>query len=276
MQDINYFAEGSTSTGDIRWEPYLEKKIMEYIEQESILRNYVFDYPLPQNTFVVKIPRNYPTGAAVEVSEGSEIPRVRMPTDTLELSVVKYGTGGEMTDEAKETDWLGILGREQIDEAARRLLRKENNDIVNVMLTAPQTILPTTTSLTYEGIVDLKTKMIKLQTNPDVLFVAPDNYAQLEKDQQFLTASHFGDGTLFKEGVVGRVSGLDVVMVPEIPKDVALMMDTSLKPVWLVRREGVRIGRMRDEERQVDSFFLTMWEKPAVVRPQALGMITIN
>lgn len=276
MQDINYFAEGSTSTGDIRWEPYLEKKIMEYIEQESILRNYVFDYPLPQNTFVVKIPRNYPTGAAVEVSEGSEIPRVRMPTDTLELSVVKYGTGGEMTDEAKETDWLGILGREQIDEAARRLLRKENNDIVNVMLTAPQTILPTTTSLTYEGIVDLKTKMIKLQTNPDVLFVAPDNYAQLEKDQQFLAASHYGDGTLFKEGVVGRVSGLDVVMVPEIPKDVALMMDTSLKPVWLVRREGVRIGRMRDEERQVDSFFLTMWEKPAVVRPQALGMITIN
>lgn len=276
MQDINYFAEGSTSTGDIRWEPYLEKKIMEYIEQESILRNYVFDYPLPQNTFVVKIPRNYPTGAAVEVSEGSEIPRVRMPTDTLELSVVKYGTGGEMTDEAKETDWLGILGREQIDEAARRLLRKENNDIVNVMLTAPQTILPTTTSLTYEGIVDLKTKMIKLQTNPDVLFVAPDNYAQLEKDQQFLAASNFGDGTLFKEGVVGRVSGLDVVMVPEIPKDVALMMDTSLKPVWLVRREGVRIGRMRDEERQVDSFFLTMWEKPAVVRPQALGMITIN
>lgn len=276
MQDINYFAEGSTSTGDIRWEPYLEKKIMEYIEQESILRNYVFDYPLPQNTFVVKIPRNYPTGAAVEVSEGSEIPRVRMPTDTFELSVVKYGTGGEMTDEAKETDWLGILGREQIDEAARRLLRKENNDIVNVMLTAPQTILPTTTSLTYEDIVDLKTEMIKLQTNPDVLFVAPDNYAQLEKDQEFLAASHFGDGTLFKEGVVGRVSGLDVVMVPEIPKDVALMMDTSLKPVWLVRREGVRIGRMRDEERQVDSFFLTMWEKPAVVRSQALGMITIN
>lgn len=276
MQDINYFAEGSTSTGDIRWEPYLEKKIMEYIEQESILRNYVFDYPLPQNTFVVKIPRNYPTGAAVEVSEGSEIPRVRMPTDTFELSVVKYGTGGEMTDEAKETDWLGILGREQIDEAARRLLRKENNDIVNVMMTAPQTILPTTGTLGYENIVDLKTKMIKLQTNPDVLFVAPDNYAQLEKDQQFLAASHFGDGVLFKEGVVGRVSGLDVVMVPEIPKDVVLMMDTSLKPVWLVRRQGVRIGRMRDEERQVDSFFLTMWEKPAAVRPQALGMITIN
>ncbi len=280
MEDISYFAEGGYSTGDIRWEPYLEQRIQEYIEEESVLRNYVFVYPLPQNTFTIKIPRNYPTGMAVEISEGSEIPRVRQPTDMFELSVVKYGTGGEMTDEAKETDWLGILGDAQIQEAARRMLRKETADIINVMLAGYGTAVEAQESgtLAYEDVVRLKTLMIKANASPDVLFVSPDEHASLLIDDRFVDVSASGSDQTLREGVIGRVSGLDVVMVPELPSGTAIMMETSDSadnPVWLVERQDVKIERDRDPERQVDMFFLTAWKKPVVIRPLGIGLIQV-
>ena len=147
LQSVTTFAEGGFYTGDIAWQPFLEQTVLQYIENMSVLKKYCKVYPLPTNTWTVKIPRNYPTGMATEVNEGSEIPRVRQVTDSFELSVIKYGTGGEMTDEAKETDWLGILGQTQIEEASKRMLRKQNHDIAAVLLAGYGTIMPSTENL---------------------------------------------------------------------------------------------------------------------------------
>lgn len=278
MNDASYFADGGFGTGDVRWEPYLERTVQQYIENMSVLRQYARIYPLPINTWTVKIPRNYPTGMAVEVNEGSEIPRVAQVTDSFELSVVKYGTAGEMTDEAKETDWLGIVGQTQIEEAAKRMLRKQNHDIASVLLSGYGTTMPTTDvgKLKYEDIVLMKTAMIKKQVTPDVALCNPDEYADLQVDERFIDASKAGTSQTLREGVVGRVAGLDLVPLMEIPSGVVLMMATDVNPLWLVERQGVRIARKRDEERQVDSFFMTAYAKPAVVRPDAIGLITVR
>lgn len=278
MRDAKYFADGGVTTGDIRWEPYLERKIMQYLEQMSVLRQYCMLYPLPQNTWVVKIPRNYPTGMATEISEGSEIPRVRQVTDSFELSVIKYGTGGEMTDEAKETDWLGILGQAAIEEAQKRMLRKLNADIATVLMNGYGTAMDSTETnkVKYEDFVLLKTAMIKKLMNPTVALCNPDEYAELQVDDRFVDVSQSGSDQTLREGIVGRVAGLDLVSLPEIPSGLVLMLDVAQNPVWLVERQGVRIARQRDEERQIDSFFLTAWAKPAVVRPDAIGAIHVK
>jgi N4-gp56 family major capsid protein len=280
MQDISTFAggEGGFFTGDIFWMPYLERTVMQYIENMSVLRNYCKVYPLPQNTWVVKIPRNYPTGIAVEVNEGSEIPRVKQMTDSFEISVIKYGTGGEMTDEAKETDWLGILGQAQIEEAAKRMLRKQNSDIATVLLAGYGTVMPTSDAgkLKYEDIVMLKTAMIKKQVQPNVILCNPDEYADLQVDDRFVDASQAGTAQTLRTGAVGRVAGMELVPLLEIPSGMILMLDTGLNPLWLVERQAVRIARQRDEERQVDSFFMTAYAKPAVVRSDAIGLLVVK
>lgn len=278
MKSIETFADGGFSTGDVRWEPLLEQTIMQYIENMSVLRQYAKVYPLSANTWTVKIPRNYPTGMAVEVNEGSEIPRVRQMTDSFELSVVKYGTGGEMTDESKETDWLGILGQTQIEEAAKRMLRKQNHDISAVLMAGYGTAMPTSTKdiLKYEDIVLLKVAMQKKQVNPNVVLCNPDEYADLQVDERFVDASRAGTDATLRTGSVGKISGLDLVPLLEIPSGTLLMMDTGLNPLWIVERQGVRIARQRDEERQIDSFFMTAYAKPAVVRPDAIGLLTVK
>jgi N4-gp56 family major capsid protein len=276
MEKIEAFADGGVTSGDIRWEPYLERRIMEYIESNSVLREFCFVYPMPINTFTVRIPRNYATGLAVEVAEGSEIPVVRQVTDSFDLTVTKYGTGGEMTDEAKETDWLGILGQAQIDEAAKRMLRKENADIMTVLLAGIGSSQSATTAgtLKVEDIVLCKTELIKRFYNPDILIVNPDQYADLQVDERFIDASRSGSTQTLREGVVGRVSGLDLVILPEMPSGTAVMMDSSVNPLWLVERQGARSAQYRNERRQVSGFVTYRWAKPAMVRGAATRKIT--
>lgn len=276
MEKIEAFAEGGVASGDIRWEPYLERRIMEYIESNSVLREFCFVYPMPINTFTVRIPRNYATGLAVEVAEGSEIPVVRQVTDSFDLTVTKYGTGGEMTDEAKETDWLGILGQAQIDEAAKRMLRKENADIMTVLLAGIGSSQSATTAgtLKVEDIVLCKTDLIKRFYNPDILIVNPDQYADLQVDERFIDASRSGSTQTLREGVVGRISGLDLVVLPEMPTGTAVMMDSSVNPLWLVERQGARSAQYRNERRQVSGFVTYRWAKPAMVRGEATRKIT--
>lgn len=280
MEDIERFAgeEGGFTTGDVRWEPYLEQVLQEYIEKMSILRNYVQVLPIPIGTWTMKIPRNYPTRMAVDLSEGSEIPRVRQVVDSFELSVAKYGTAAEMTDEAKETDWLGILGRMQMEEAAKRMQRKQDYDISAVMLNGYETSIESSAAdkLQYEDVVELKTEMIKKEVDPNTMLVNPDEYADLQVDDRFVNFYQSGSDQTLRQGVVGRVAGIDLVPTKFIPAGFCLMMDTSLNPVVMVTRSGVRVAQTRDEERQVDAFFMTAWSKPAVVRPVALGAITIK
>jgi N4-gp56 family major capsid protein len=276
MEKIETFADGGVSSGDIRWEPYLERQIMEYIESNSVMRNFCFVYQIPITTFTARIPRNYATGLAVEVAEGSEIPVVRQVTDSFDLTVVKYGTGAEMTDEAKETDWLGILGQAQVDEAAKRMLRKENADIMTVLLAGHGISQSATTSgtLKVEDIVLCKTDLIKRFYNPDVLIVNPDQYADLQVDERFIDASRSGSTQTLREGVVGRVSGLDLVILPELPSGTAIMMDSTVNPLWLVERQGIRSAQYRNVRRQVDGFVMYRWAKPAMVRGAATRKIT--
>lgn len=280
MQDIERFAgeDGGFTTGDVRWEPYLEKVLLEYIEKMSILRNYVQVYPIPIGTWSIKIPRDYPTGMAVDLSEGSEIPRVRQVVDVFELSVAKYGTACEMTDESKESDWLGLLGQQQMQEAAKRMQRKQDHDIADVMLNGYETSVESDTDgqLQYEDIVSLKTEMIKKDIEPNILLVNPDEYADLQVDNRFVNYYQSGDANTLRQGRVGNVAGLDLVPTRFIPAGFGLMMDTSLNPVVMVTRSGVRVAQTRDEERQVDAFFMTAWSKPAVVRPIALGAILVD
>jgi hypothetical protein len=275
MFDIEAFADGGYTSTDIRWEPYLEHTIIQYIMSNTVMRNYCFIYPLPENTFSVRVPRNYTTGLAMTLGEGQQIPVVRQVTDNFDLSVVKYGTGAEMTDEAKETDWLGILGEAQVIEAAKRMLRKENVDILAVLLAGAmysQNAL-TPGKLAYEDVVMGRAFMFNKLRQPDVVFANADQYADLQIDTRFTDYLRAGTTETLREGVVGRVSGTDFVVLPEMPSGTAIMMDTSKNPLWFVERQGMRIGRYRIERRQVDGFVVSAWAKPAMVRPDCVYKI---
>ena len=82
------------------WVPKMETDCIEYIEVHSDFRTITKDYPV--DTYIVNIPRKWQAGIAVQVAEGSEIPKARDVFDAIQVTLRQNGTGIRMTDEEQE------------------------------------------------------------------------------------------------------------------------------------------------------------------------------
>lgn len=277
MEPIVELTDGGNTTGTVRWEKYLEKDIEDYLESNSILRQFCYIYRL-QNTFTANLPRATSTGLAVEIVEGAEIPAVRQVLSTVDIKVAANGTAIEMTDEAKMVDWYGDLAERELEEAKRRMLRKENSDIMTTLEAGATSSTDSyDTSLGFDDIVDAKTYLSKLFYNPDTVLVNPDEYADIVKDDDFRDYSKSNTLAPLREGTIGgRIAGLNVVEVPELTSGVVLVADMSVRPLWLVVLQELKAEAFRINDERTDKVQMWTYEKPAVLRPQAFRKINMK
>ena len=276
MQKIENFAKGGSSTKTNRWEPYLEKIIEDYLESNSILRQFCFIYRI-EGTYVANIPQSSSSGMSVEAVEGTEIPAKRQVIGTVDVKVSQNGDAIQMTDESKKLDFYGDLAKREADECLRRMLRKENFDISAVMMAGAGDSQNADTAgiLTFEDIVDAKTELRKKFYNPNVIFVNPDQYADLVKADEFRDYSQSGSTAPLRQGTVGgTIAGLNVIELPEVPTGTALVVDTSANPLWLVVLQDLQFEAYRIPERRTDRVDVTAYQKPAILKPDAIFAIT--
>ena len=78
---IAEFAGGGAVVHDNRFDPELSEDIIQYIETESDFRQFV--KVISTDTYVINLPRKWAAGIAVEIVEGSEIPKARDVFDVL-------------------------------------------------------------------------------------------------------------------------------------------------------------------------------------------------
>ena len=71
------------------------------------------------------------------------------------------------------------------------------------------------------------------------------------------------------------VDGMRIEIIPEVGDNVYLI-DTSQDPIVLVEKDGVKVESYRLNETREDVLDLTVYEKPAVLRPDAITKITIT
>lgn len=278
MKQLEEFAQGGSSSGTVRWEPYLEKTIQQYVESNSVLRDLCYIYRL-NGTYTANIPRNYSTGSAVEVVEGAEIPAVRQVMTTVDVRVAENGTAIEMTDESKMLDWYGDLVARELQEAAKRMLRKENADIMDVFVDGAGSSADGLGDdvLTFEDLLAAKVYLRERFYNPDTVFVNPNQYADLVKDDRFIDLSQSGTTDPLRQGTIGgSVAGMRVVEIPEIPNKTVLVVDMSENPLWLVVLQDIQVEQFRIPDRRSDKVQMTAYEKPAVLKPEVIRKISIK
>ena len=122
------FAGGGAVSHDNRMDPILYEDMIQYIEVNSPFRDMCRVVTTDQ--FVMILPRKWHAGIAVEIVEGSEIPKARDVYDTLSINLRQNGTGIKMTDE--EQKLMGFDSNYFATEAKRateRLLKKEKNTV---------------------------------------------------------------------------------------------------------------------------------------------------
>lgn len=275
---IAEFAGGGAVVHDNRFDPELSEDIIQYIEEESDFRQFV--KVVSTNTYVINLPRKWAAGIAVEIVEGSEIPKARDVFDVLTINLRQIGTGIKMTDEEQkmmgfDSNYFATEGR----RATERLLKKENDDIAATLLGgAAYNIVPATSNvLTFDDVVTAKTEMQEnpYGINPDVIIMSPRSYSDLLRDDDFKLYSHSAIPGVVKTGDVGdMIDGMSIKIIKEVGDNVYLV-DTSLQPIVLVQMDSVHTESYRLPETREDVLDLTLYEKPAVLRPDAISKITI-
>ena len=276
-RELVNFAGGGAVVADNRFDPELSEEITQYIETESDFRQFI--KVVKVNTYYVTLPRKWAAGIAVEIVEGSEIPKARDVFDQLSFNLRQIGTGIKMTDE--EQQMMAFDSNYFQTEARRaneRLLKKENNDIRLCMMSGAGYNVVTANTLKFDDIVDVKTTMREnpYGVEPDMILMSERTYASLLKDPDFKTYSASGISGVVQDGQFGqKVAGLTITIIPEL-EDVVFIIDSTKDPIILVTMNGVHTEKYRLPETREDVLDLTYWEKPAVVRPDAIAKIVLN
>ena len=278
-RQLEELAGGGVVVNNQPWDPELEQDFIDYREIESDFRQLVTPYPV--ESYVVNIPRKWHAGIAVQVAEGSEIPKARDVFDAIQVNLRANGTGIRMTDE--EQDMMKFdknYFQTEAQEAMRRMLKKENDDIATVFLAGAGYNLITSNynTLKFEDVLTAKTEMMEnpYGLNPDVIIMSHRSYADLVRDPEFKTYSQSGLVGVVQTGNIGTViDGMNIHIIPEVGDNVYIM-DSSQKPILLVEKGGIHVESYRLPATREDVLDLVQYQKPVCVKPDAITKIEIT
>jgi hypothetical protein len=272
------FAGGGAVVHDNRFDPKLSEDILKFIEDHSDFRQFV--RVVPTDTYSLTLPRKWNSGIAVEIVEGAEIPKFRDVFDAVTLNVRAIATGIKMTDE--EQKMMGFdpnYFQTEGQRATERLLKKENDDIAAVLLAGAGNVIGATGSvLKFEDVLEAKTQMTEspYQVEPDVIIMSQRSYNDLLLDPNFSRYSYSGRAGAFATGDVGQeIDGMRIHIIKEVGDNVYLI-DSSKDWAVLLQMDSVHTESYRLPETREDVLDILLYEKPAVLRPDAITKLVIS
>ena len=163
----------------------------------------------------LSIPTYNYIGDSSIVPEGEDIPIKQLSATKTDVKVKKAGVGVQLTDEAV----LSAYG-DPIQEAGDQILVSIANTVENEIITTLGGIDTAMThtatgKLTSNVIVDALVKFGEDLAGEKVLFVSPQQHADLVKEESWVKVTDMGVAVLM-EGVVGKIAGCQVVISERI------------------------------------------------------------
>lgn len=241
MDDLEKFAnlKGTTTSSTVLKDTALASKIIGYKEPALILRQFCFDYPMAKLSGILpKDPGS--TNMAVEVAEGSEIPRFRTRMTTQSISLHKNATAMFMTDEAEIEDFSGAIYTHEMKEKGLEMARKTDHDIANVLLAGAGDSSPAVTTglLTTYDVSLAKAELILKDRQATDIIMNPTQWADVESEAVVLAVNDLNAGVGYQgnEKIAGlqvtTLSGLRVTLSNKCTAGTVIVLDRTVDPVW--------------------------------------------
>ena len=201
----------------------------------------------------ITLPRYSYIGDADQVAEGEAIPLALLEAGTVSVTVQKAGKGIKLTDEAV----LGGYG-DPVGEAASQLTMaiaaKVDNDCMTALagIGTAMTVDKSTEVLSGDIVADALVKFGEELGGQKVLFIAPQQLAQLRKDPGYLNASELATQAMMS-GTVGELWGCQLVVSNKIKATAGKYENYIVKPEALAiyLKRDVQLESDRDIERKL-------------------------
>lgn len=148
---------------------------------------------------------NY-VGDAVDVAEGAEVALTKMSASTKTFTIKKAMKAIGLTQEAVNSGLGNPIGQAET-QLAKAVAGKVDNDVLDAVLTATNSVDLSTSVIGYDAIVAGVTKFEDEEDGIEkVMFISPKQEAQLLVDPMFLSADKFESGVAVK-GAIGKIAG---------------------------------------------------------------------
>ena len=296
MADLRQFAKApQTGEGHYFRNNVIAPEIIKFLEDESDLRQFFTPKKLDgvlSKTFKVEKEE----GIAVQIVGNSEVPREEDVRRLFTVHLHRNATGYKIDDDDKKINRDDpTYESRKMQAAMRRMLKKENKDIMDVFFAAAQTVtnIAVGDKFDVDAINDAIMKIIQnaktsnghMVLEPDVILMPYAFFVELQQDPKFqfvpeiyqrilLNANFDGSknrGILY--GDTGQVvSGLGIIVVNEL-EDTAIIMDSTKDAFWLVEDTEPTITQYRDDEHISDITDIRHDEQPVCIRPECVGAI---
>ena len=214
-------------------------------------------------------------GAAVSVTEGTDIPLAKLEQDTTPVTIVKYGRAVQITDEAVLSGYGDCIG-----EAAAQIALSIDDAMDNALLAAlaansaseqNYTTSDSTTALAPEDIPLALAKYGEDMDGEKILLVTPDFYAQLI-GKNWIPASEIAAGVRVR-GAAGMAYGCQVVVSNRLITGGSLYI-VKPKTLAVFLKRGVMIETDRDILNQSTVLAGSILCAPYLLNPK--GMIKLS
>lgn len=91
--------------------------------------------------------------------------------------------------------------------------------------------------LGYDAIIRARNQVLSNKYKPNILIIHPNQEADLLQEQKFYDASEFGDSNPIKNGLIGRIAGLDVYVTQNCPEGCGIVCDARKAVTYAVKRD---------------------------------------
>lgn len=273
----------TVTTADIITEENVRRVVEEALEENLAYRQAFRNLDVTgMDNDTLTIPKDDDTIAEpTEIPENTEFPREEEDTSTETVTVTKFGLEIPISMEAEQDSVFDVVAF-QVEKKARAMQEKlneraHNHLSGNLHTNSPTASQGTASTLEFADVAEGLRELQASGASPDLLFVSPQGYNDLLNSSEFNRATELSDQEVIREGVIGRVAGVDVVLdndghIGNTTSD-AFMVDSD-RYGYEVMKGGIGTDEYEDPSRQARVF--QIWTRVAYVSPKDDAAIKVT
>lgn len=219
---------------------YVESKLIDAIKFSPLARVYTDLEGRAGST--LSVPSYSYIGDATIVPEGEDIPIGQLTSTVKEVKVKKAGRGVQLTDEAvlySYGDPVSEAGNQLVLSIASRI---EADHLADLNAIGTEMTYANTGKLTSTAINNALVKFGEDFEGAKVIFISPQQHADLINDEQWVKVTDMGVDKLLR-GVIGMISGCQVVVSNRITTTNYIVKEGAL---GLLLKRGTEVEVDRD------------------------------
>ena len=297
MHSLEHFAHApQESDGYQRHNNAVAPEVITFLKDECDLREFFVEKPM-QGVLSKSYRIEKEEGVAVQIAGNAEVPRAENVQRLFTIYLHRNATGYKIDDDERKMnkDDPGYEAR-KMQNAMKRMLKKERLDMTQVFIAAPQGVQNVTGGLTNLNVSVIKAAIDAMiasavddDIEPTVAFMSYAAFRQLQADpdfkyipevfQKILLEGKFNEGGRNRTAISGPtgqyIDGVEIYIVNELGNDI-ILLDETKEALWLAEDQEPTITAYRDDEHISDIVDIRHDQQPVCVRPECLYKIHIQ